>query len=170
MRLDPVFLVEPKPAAASIPTRRAFLVAGGTFAFGLSIGGACGYAMGAASANGAGGGTGSEQEKEAPAAQSEELKPSGDVDLDELRRLAVKAPIEELLEYRIPFLREFSLRYRNDEMLWRGVGRIADAVIARPDYPNRLIAATAIAQVIEFGEPGLQRLLGAKVRILRSLR
>jgi hypothetical protein len=42
MRLDPIYLVAPKPNPPSMPTRRAFLVAGATFTLGAAVGGACG--------------------------------------------------------------------------------------------------------------------------------
>ncbi len=165
MRLDPIYLVGPTPAAPSVPTRRAFLLAGGTFAVGVSLGGACGYAIGASAAKAQAPGPTAPE-----AAGGEDLEPSGDVELDEMRRLAVKAPIEELSKYRVEFIREFSRRYRNDEILWRGVARLCDEVISRTDYPNRTVAAVVLAQTIELGEPGLKKLLGSKISVLRSLR
>jgi hypothetical protein len=165
MRLDPVFLVEPKPPAPSMPTRRAFLFAGSTFAVGISIGGACGYAMGAAGRSDGPSGTGSKASDQDPP-----LAASGDVELDELRRLATKAPIEELAQHRVAFIREFSRRYRNDQTLWKGVERLCDEVIRRPDFPDRRIAATVLAQTIELGESGLQQRLASKVPLLRTLK
>ena len=163
MRIDPVFLVAPKPVVPSMPTRRAFLLAGSTFAVGVSFGGACGYAVGAGK-SGEGGGEGKAKAKE------EELPPTNDVELDELRRLAVKAPIEELVERRLVFIAALSIDYRKDEVLWRGVGRLCDEVLSRQDYPERRRTARSLAQVIEVGEPGLQALLGHKIKELRSIK
>lgn len=165
MRIDPVFLVAPKPVAPSMPTRRAFLLAGSTFAVGVSFGGACGYAVGAGK-SGEGGG----EESSGNGEGDKPLPSSGNVELDELRRLAVQAPMRELNEFRVGFLREFSNHYRNDQVLWRGVERLCKEVIARTDYPNRKTAATLLAQVIELGEPGLNKMLGGMVPTLRSLR
>lgn len=167
MRLEPVFVVAPKATSPSMSTRRAFLLASGTFAAGATLGGACGYAMGSQAP--ADGGAGAASPSADPAAD-ESPKPSGDVELDELRRLAVKAPIEELVKQRPIFLTYFGRRYRKDEILWRGVDRLCQEVLKRPDYPNRLLAANGLVQVVEQGEPGLKELVGDKVQALRSIK
>jgi hypothetical protein len=174
MRLDPVFVVGPKPASPSMPTRRAFLFAGGTFALGVSVGGACGYAVGVSAAN-AGESVGhsaqpSEQRPTTEQPAEADLKPSGDLELDEMRRLAVKAPIEELIEQRLIFVDSFLRNYSNDQILWRGLGRLCDAVLARADHPDRRRTAILLAQTIEFGSPGLKALLGDRARVLRGIR
>ncbi len=166
MRLEPVFVVAPK-AAPSMSTRRAFLLAGGTFAAGATLGGACGYAMGSQAAADAGS---TAAPPSADPAADEPLKPSGDVELDELRRLAVKAPIDELVKQERIFLTYFGRHYRNDEILWRGVERLCAEVLKRADYPERRIAAGVLAQMIEAGEPGLKRLIGDRLQSLRAIR
>jgi hypothetical protein len=136
MKLEPVYLVGPKKKQPSMPSRRAFLMAGGALCFGTVFGGACGYALGSARAE----------------AASEELAPSGDADLDELRRLAVKAPLEELVRHAVPFLSERALRYHGDKTLWVGLGRIARAVVAQPDrFESYVVIMTRTA--IEDGNP-----------------
>lgn len=164
MRLEPVYVVAP---AASVPTRRAFLLAGGTFAAGMSLGGACGYALGARRAAVAPGPADAAADA---AAIDEMLKPSGDVELDELRRLAVKAPIEELVEARPVFLTHFSRKYRSDRILWIGIERLCEAVIARTEITNRRIAAQSIIQVVENCEAQLQAKLSSHLMVLRSIR
>ena len=141
MRLEPVYLVAPKPKPPSMPHRRAFLIAGGTFLAGIGLGGACGYAVGASHSEAPGG-------DEEPDLQ-ELLQPSGDSDLDELRRLAVKAPIEELMAKRMDFLQHLYLTYPRDKVAWSGVARIAQATIDGYEIDNRRMFAVWLAQVIE---------------------
>lgn len=158
MRLDPVFLVAPKPTPPSMPTRRAFLVAGATFSFGVAIGGACGYSVGAARAAAA-----------APAGEPE-LESSGDADLDELRRLAVKAPIEELIERRLVFLSCVAKEYRRDAILWLGVERLAHTVQRDSQFPDRRISARLLAQTIELADPVFRTKYSELAKELRALR
>jgi len=145
MRLDPVFVVAPKPVPPTVPTRRAFLVAGATFVFGAAVGGACGYSAGVASVAPA---------KSADPADAE-LEPSGDLELDELRRLAVKAPIEELIEKRLVFLNCLSKDYPRDRILWIGVRRLGERVLTDSKVSGRRLFSHFLAQVIEQGEPTL---------------
>jgi hypothetical protein len=123
MKLEPVYLVGPKKKQPSMPSRRAFLMAGGALCFGTVFGGACGYALGSARAE----------------AASDPLASTGDAELDELRRLAVKAPLEELLERGVSFLAKRAEFYERDDVLWLGVSRIARAIIAQPDSFDRTI-------------------------------
>lgn len=144
MRLDPVFLVAPLPKPPSMSSRRAFLGMGLAFVCGGAIGSACGYSMGRASA------------QDASAARvEEELAPSGDADLDELRRLAVKAPIEELMGQAKMFLFAVGQDYRSDEVAWRGVGRLAEHLARNVDAGDRLALARFAGQTIRMGEPAV---------------
>jgi len=129
MRIDPVFLVAPKPAPKAVPTRRAFLMAGGAFAFGSMIGGACGYSLGVAQ--------GAPVEATAEKGGGEELGSSGDAQLDELRRLAVKAPIEEFVAKWNPWWGEFDFTYTSDPVLWKGLNRLAAWAIHQPERAER---------------------------------
>lgn len=142
MKLEPVYLLAPKPKPPSIPSRRAFLIAGGTFLAGVGLGGACGYAVGV-------GGSGEVDNGEGA------LKPTGDPLLDELRRLAVKAPIDELMEKHMPFLDHLTSKYAADSTLWGGVERICQEVISNPRIASRRSVAGWLATVISRGDPAL---------------
>lgn len=138
MKLEPVYLVAPRPKPPSMPTRRAFLFMGFAFAGGSVVGGACGYSIGAA------------------IAKSGDLSPTGNAELDELRRLAVKAPLAELVENRLYFMMVFDRKYSSDEVLWRGVERLANAIAADPAFPDRRRMAKVMTLTIERLAPPLQ--------------
>lgn len=140
MRIDEaVYLAAPKVKDAAMPTRRAFLIAGCTFSLGTAVGGACGYSLGAAAA------------PSTPTVE-DELKPSGDVELDELRRLAIKAPLEELVQKRRVFLESLTIDYRTDAILWRGVERLTTKLLEDESFPDRRIFAKFLAQTIEYSD------------------
>lgn len=173
MRLDPIFLVAPKPKPPSMPTRRAFLLAGGMFSVGLGLGGACGYAAGVSSAgggdagpvDGVGGGGGGEG-KDAPV-----LPPSsGDAELDNLRRLALVAPIEELVGEWLYFADVFATDYRKDPFLVRGIERLVEHVLANEGVKDRKLMAAALKQTIEKGEAHLRTSLQSLIEPLRQIR
>ena len=147
MRLEPVYLVAPKPKPPSMPHRRAFLIAGGTFLAGIGLGGACGYAVGATRSDTPGG---ADEPNLEPL-----LAPSGDSDLDELRRLAVKAPIEELMARSLLFLDLLSDTYRRDEALWHGAARICSELCSNSSLPKRRVTALWLAQVIDRSDADL---------------
>jgi len=134
--------MDPQPASpelsappSTVPTRRVFVMAGVTFLVGTTTGGWWGYAAGSAVAA---------SEREAA-----ELAPTGDADLDELRRLAVKAPIEELLEQRLVFIGCLFREYPKDKILWGGAKRIAEALIEGRHIAERRLFSRFLAQVIE---------------------
>lgn len=159
MRLEPVLLVAQDAPPATMPTRRAFLFGGAMFATGLSLGGACGYAIGSRRAEAA-----------VPAEASNDFEKSGDADLDELRRLAVKAPIEELVKHDMLFIRSATVVYPNDRVLWRGLRRLAEEVIAKQAYPNRRIAAGVLIQTINAAVPEMASTVSDLVKPLRACR
>ena len=156
MRLDPVLLAAPNAPPALMPTRRAFVLGGAMFATGLSLGGACGYAIGS-------------RRTEEPG-KEEDLASSGDADLDELRRLAVKAPIEELVKHRATFLTYISRTYRRDSILWRGVDRLVDEILNNDRFPERAMAAQTLAQVIDLSDAGVAESLRKRITQLRKIR
>lgn len=160
MRLEPVYLLAPKPKPPSVPTRRAFLIAGGTFFAGIGLGGACGYAAG--SARNAGDGNGD--------TPSSALTPTGDTDLDELRRLAMKAPIEELTGQWFPFLTLLHDTYKSDEFLWHGAKRICDEAINNQSLADRSKIARWSITVITSGDPKLTASLRPLLNELRLVR
>ena len=105
-----------------------------------------------------------------PVLGTEEIVPSGDAGLDELRRLAVKAPLEELVEHRLEFVVMFPREYPLDEILWRGLERLCDAVTERETFPDRRLFSRYVCQIIESGDPRLSKALRHRVPGLRRLR
>lgn len=163
MRLDAVYVLAPKPKPPSMPTRRAFLMAGVAFIAGTSLGGACGYAMGSQQAGGVVAGP-EEKPKDEP------LVSSGNAELDELRRLAVKAPIEELMGRAEWFFERLHEDYARDDMLWTGVGRICEAITQGFEMANRRVFARLLAQFIEKGHPEVAAPFMHHVQNLRAIK
>ena len=158
MRIEPIYLLAPKPKPPSIPTRRAFLIAGGTFFAGIGLGGACGYAAGIS-------GTG-----EGSGAQEKLPESSGNAELDELRRLAIKAPIEELAGKWLYFTDMYASTYRKDEHLGTGLERLANYVIANEAIEQRKLIARSLSQAIKKAEPQLQDRLESQAMQLDRVR
>jgi hypothetical protein len=156
MRLEPVYLVSPRPKPPAMPTRRAFLLAGTTFAVGSVLGGACGYSLAASATKDTG-------------TEDGDLAPSGDVELDELRRLAVKAPIEELVQRGVFFLNLRDTTYPQDGVLWRGVERLARQIIENPGPIDRSLVLVVTA-TIERGQPPESLRLEESLPSLRQVR
>jgi hypothetical protein len=155
MRLDTACFVAPKPKVPSMPTRRAFLLAGSTFVFG----GACGYALGSAGAPAAG----------APEGTGLPLA-SGNAELDELQRLAVQAPIEELVAQHLAFMELLMDKYRDDAHLWHGVDRMVNHVFNTPALAQRHIVAQLLAQSIEMAPPARRAPFLERLKGLRQIR
>jgi hypothetical protein len=132
MRIDPVYLLSPRP----MHTRRAFLFAvGGAFAGGVVVGGLGGFAIG----NG-----------RAAAAPLPDAAPPlpGNQELEELRRLAVQAPIEELAGNWREFLERRDTAYAEDAVLLVGLVRLAEYLVSNPSAPNR-------RRVVQFLKPSI---------------
>lgn len=131
------------------------MIAGSTFAVGSALGGACGYSLGASTA----------------ATPADDAQPSsGNVELDELRRLAVKAPIAELVEQRLFFTNTLTDRYREDEVLWRGVRRLGEEILNNSDFPDRRLYARYVAQLVDRGPKSMTRDLGSLREKLQAIR
>jgi hypothetical protein len=122
MRLDTAcFVVAREPRVPSIPTRRAFLFAGLSFVAGAACGGVGVYAATAGDANSKNGEAGDID-------RAAGLVPTGDADLDLLRRWALQDSIDEL-ERNLPmFLEDFRVKYPADTYLWHGMERLADRI------------------------------------------
>ena len=161
MRLDPVYLVEPRPGHPTMSTRRAFLLAGSTFAIGTSLGGACGFAAGVAS---------TEAEHTPNDRKPQSFDPSDNLTLDELRRLAVEAPIAELMGRWQVFLGLLSDTYPNDQVLWVGAERIGRYVVENERLPSRLTLAKWLEQIIANSRTAPAQSLGELAAQLRSVR
>jgi hypothetical protein len=135
-----------------VTTRRAFVIAGATFALGAAAGGSYGYSLALA---------------ESLPMRAAELLPSGDGELDELRRLAVEAPVAELVQHRLDFTHGLFRDHPHDPVLWRGIGRLCDAVLGDEPVPDRSAFARTLAHVIERGDPAMTSSLVERVQALR---
>lgn len=83
-----------------------------------------------------------------------ETSPSGDAEFEELRRLAVEAPLDELFEWAPNFLHERTARYTFDEVLWVGVDRLTREIIENPGRRvNYTIIGVLINQIEGTGRP-----------------
>ncbi|MFK7742303.1 MAG: hypothetical protein AB8H80_18460 [Planctomycetota bacterium] len=76
-------------------------------------------------------------------------KPSGDAVLDDMRRLAIEAPIEELVSKRHDFIDLYQRSYETDRIVRHGIGRIAKETLRNDSVPERAIFARWLAQLIE---------------------
>ena len=102
-------------------------------------------------------------------ATHEVLPPSGDSDLDQLRHLAVNAPIDELTTNRMMFLGNVVTDYRHDEYLWRGMARLCDVVLADASLPDRRLFALGLAEAIQGGDARYTTALLGRVNELKAL-
>jgi hypothetical protein len=160
MKIDPVYLLAPLPKPSTIPTRRAFLLAAGGLVVGAIGGGACGYSMGLAAQPVANAST--EPKPAAPVAE-EELKTSGDAELDYWRKVALKAPLDELFEKAPMFLHVRGRDYPQDAHLWKGVERL---VVEIRDNSSRVVTDELLATLASYiggrarpAEPSLRDLI-----------
>jgi hypothetical protein len=78
---------------------------------------------------------------------------SGDADLDELRRLALVAPAQELRDRHLQFMVERDRNYRADPYLWHGIRRLCLLVPGMPDGTDRRMLAKLLIQTIEHQKP-----------------
>ena len=107
---------------------------------------------------------------EAAAVEPVTLPRSGDPDLDELRRIAVNAPVDELTRNRMLILGNVVFDYRSDEYLWRGMARLCDIVLADASLPDRRLFALGLAQAIQGGDQQYAAPLLGKADELNKLR
>lgn len=123
-------------AASRVSTRRAWLIAGTTFAVGAALGGPLGHRIATATA---------------AATERDEPDPldTDDPELRELRRLAVEAPLAELVERRLIYVHLLTKSYWEDPILWRGLRRLIDAVLAGHEMEQRRMFARFVAQILE---------------------
>jgi hypothetical protein len=133
MKIDAYYVLAPLPKSPAPPpsSRRAFLMGSSLFLAGAAVGSACGYTVGAAGHGEAGSG-GAANGAGAAAPGDGELTPSGDVELDQLRWLAAKAPLDELFSKAMFLLHSRAGAYPQDAILWRGVDRLTAEIVANP--------------------------------------
>ncbi len=98
------------------------------------------------------------------------LELTGDSDLDELRRLAIKAPIDELMNMAGTFVDCLLDTYPRDKTLWRGIERICDALMAGRSSPDGRLFPRYLAQFIENADPSLTKNLIHRTRDLRRIK
>jgi hypothetical protein len=153
MHIEPVFLVAPRHQPAW--TRRGFLLAGVSFAGGASLGSACGFAVGA---------------RQSAAASPVTAEPTGDAELDQLRRLAASGSDAELVQHRLLFVASTFSHYATDPTLWHGVTRLADLAVGDASFPDRAMFARALAGVIERADTPHASLARQRLVTLRGLR
>jgi len=134
MRLRPVYLVRPREPAATRTSRRAFLVAGGTFLSGLGCGlvAAFGAPVHAAS----------DGDRATP-------QPPVDPRLQRLREVCRDGSIDELIDAEGAVLFFLESGFSNDPALWTGVERICGAVCRLEQFPRRRTVARRWARAIE---------------------
>jgi hypothetical protein len=152
MRLEPVFLVAPRDRAAAV-TRRSFLFAGATFACGASLGGVC-TALAA----------------RAVALPDDALAPTGDAELDQLRRLALEGSDDQIVQRRLLLVASTFSHYGRDPVLWHGIGRLCDLVVADAAFPDRARFARALVGVIERADAPFANSLQQRAAALRGAR
>jgi len=104
------------------------------------------------------------------AALANPLAPTGDADLDELRYLSLKAPIDELVERWLFFAYAFGKSYREDRHLARGLERLIDYALQNEGMQEHRAFCASLCQVIEYGEPWLRARLGYRLPQMRRFR
>ncbi|HEB54480.1 MAG TPA: hypothetical protein ENI87_14610 [bacterium] len=164
MRLEPAYLVAPKPKPPSIPTRRALLIAGGAMLTGLAIGGAGGYAVSSARR------VRERDEDGRNASTAEPLARAEDLALDQLRHLATDASIGELMRQSILILTLLRDTYPDDAILWHGAERIGAELCANAGIDNRRVLARWLAQIAERSDAAAAVPVRGLVAELRSIR
>lgn len=148
MKLEPVFLVAPLPAPKSMPTRRAWLLAGGAFVAGTVTGSACQSWFGAQAA--------------AP-------PPPVDPTHAWLRTLCDDGtPIEELLTNRAFLLLNLP-KWSDDPLLWHGIDRLVGAARERSELPDRKRLALELAGFLENTELPADASLRWDLEALRAI-
>ena len=172
MRIDAIYLVapepEPDPKPPSMPTRRAFLMTAGALVLGAGGGGACGYSMGVA-AEAARAADAAAAKPAAVDAAGEQVKSSGDAELDYWRGVA-QGPLDDLFEKALMFMHVRTTDYPQDAVLWLGVQRMVEEIAANPSRPVDPGLIGLFAVVIEGPAHPAEPSLGHYVRMLRERR
>jgi hypothetical protein len=128
MKLEPVYLLAPKPAPKSMPTRRAWLLAGCAFAAGVVGGSACQSWFGVG---------------------KPETPPQIDPMRDWLQKVcADSTPIEQLLQYRLSLYMQLP-KWSDDALLWRGIDRLVAIVMSKADLADRKRVALELLLFLE---------------------
>lgn len=99
-----------------------------------------------------------------------DLAPSGDYELDQLRLIAVKAPLDELFAKAMFLLVDRVSTYPRDAALWHGVDRLTAEIVANPSRPvDESIVAVLVGQIEGTARPDAPS-LRERVPALRARR
>ena len=93
---------------------------------------------------------------------------TGNPELDELRRLAVEAPIEELSAQWMSFLVRRDRTYHDDAPLLTGVRRLSEHCLGNADLRDRSRMAGALLRSLRIGAAALDSDLQALVPGLKE--
>jgi hypothetical protein len=130
MKLEPVFVVAPRPEAPAITTRRAFLAMAGSFA----LGAATGFAV---------------DRYRAPPPGPKPRPP--DLRLEWLHNLCIDSTsLADLIADRAAVV-QYIPQYPGDAVLWHGVYRLATGIIADVDLPGRERLAIEVLDLLDHG-------------------
>ncbi len=133
MKLEPVYVLAPRPAAPAMPTRRAFLFAGAAFLGGAAAGSAGGWWFGTRSV---------------PEGTGAEAAPSADENIIWLHGLCHDAsPIDELVRRRVSLYFAVA-RSGSDPILWHGFERLCREVQDNPLLDKRRQIADELSQTL----------------------
>ncbi len=155
MKLEPVFLLAPRPAPPSMPTRRAFLLAGSTALLGVATGATAGVLA------------------TRPPSQSD-----GTLDAEAMRMLRwarelaqPATPIDELVQHAGAMLMVLAEYAPADAEIWRAVDRLARHVTTADRRTDHAALAhhlhVTIASLPQAAEHGLHHHLAALRRAMR---
>jgi RNA polymerase sigma factor (sigma-70 family) len=138
------------------------LACAGGLLVGAIAGGVCGYSMGLAAQPVV---SASAELKPAVPVAEDELKTSGDAELDYWRKVALNAPLDELFEKAGMFLYVRVTDYPRDEILWSGVERLARELVENSrriiDEGPMLMIIGQIEGPARPAEPSLRDLVSA---------
>lgn len=150
MRLDPVYLAAPKTTWTRGTSRRAFLLAGGTFFAGVSLGGASSVDANAGS-------------------DVAETRAASEPVLRRLQRLSQDGSLAELVDARFELLHFVASDYADDPALWHGIARLGEACLKLPTFPDRIVAAQWIGRRLDAAPAATatHRALAARLHRLR---
>lgn len=102
------------------------------------------------------------------AGRADPLPSSGDARLDALRHWAVPAPCDDFVRVWNRWWGEFYFEYPHDEVLWRGVDRLARWALAQPERSGQDLLTALHAAAVQ--DPRPASWLQEQRETLRALR
>ena len=82
----------------------------------------------------------------------------------------MKAPIAELIEKRVPFTMAVANTYRGDAVLWKGIERLATAVLSDAAFRDRRVTSRLLAQIIDLADQPYRDQYAQTAKDLRRIR